>query len=367
MDIQSKKVLDNGLQNFANKASILGIQKTVGILSKRIDEITTVLATIMDKVKDIPSRRELQRYQNTIDESVNRLAEANTGLTTAMEEYKFSESTPLGVPQSLAGPSGTQQFVHLQRAAAFYSPLVSSLRDTASEYSWHGRIRGEAGSVAGDGAAGNGTAGDGAVGDGAAGNNAGGTGGPPPPPYPPPSDHGGPLGRRPSRRQRRIKELESSKLIKIKEPKKFCGKSGEDFDTWWILVQVYIKVQPERFPEDERTIDWIGSLMDSYASSWHIQWLKGTLSGLHPKSMTGYINALKRRFEDRDAKDEPYAELEKVRYEGCIREMFTQIQTLNDKAAGTGAAFKKLVLERLPYKILEQMHTVDVTGVFRSQ
>jgi hypothetical protein len=373
LDNQSKKVLDTGLQLFANKVAIQGVQKTIGVLSKRIDEVTTVLATVTESIKDIPSRREMRQYQETMDESVNRLAEANTRLTTAMEAYKFSESTPLGIPQSLAGPSGTQTFMHPQRAAAFYSPSVSSLRDTASEYSWQGRIRGGAGSgagaagdgaagdgAAGNGAAGNGAAGDGAAGDGAAGNNAAGGGGPPPPPDPPPSD-GGRRGR-PSRRQRRIKDLESSKPIKIKEPKKFFGKPGEDFDTWWVLVQVYIKDQPERFPEDERTIDLIGSLMESYAASWHIQWLKGTLSGLHPKSMTGYINALKLRFEDRDAKDEAYAELEKVRYEGCIRDMFTKIQTLNDKAAVSGAAFKKLILERLPNKILEQMHTVDLTG-----
>ena len=245
------------------------------------------------------------------------------------------------------------------------SSSVSSLRDTASEYSWQGRIRGGAGDgAAGDDAAGDGAAGNGAAGDGdnAGEGGAGGGGGPPPPPDPPPSDHGGPSGRRPSRRPRRIKDLESSKPIKIKEPKKFLGKPGEDFDTWWVLVQVYIKDQPERFPEDERTIDWIGSLMDSYAASCHIQWLKGTLSGLHPKSMTGYVNALKLRFEDKDAKDEAYAALEKVRYEGCIRDMFTQIQTLNDKAAVTGAAFKKLILERLPHKILEQMHTVYLTS-----
>jgi hypothetical protein len=161
------------------------------------------------------------------------------------------------------------------------------------------------------------------------------------------------------RRQKGIKELEFAIPIKIKQPKKFYGNAGEDFDTWWVLVQVYIKDQPERFPEDERTIDWIGSLMESYVSSWHIQWLKRTLSGLHPKSMTGYVNALKLRFEDKDAKDEAYAELEKVRYVGCIRDMFTQIQTLNDKAAVSGAAFKKLILERLPHKILEQMHTGD--------
>jgi hypothetical protein len=41
--------------------------------------------------------------------------------------------------------------------------------------------------------------------------------------------------------------------------------------------------QPEEFPKDERIIDWIGSLMDSYAVSWHIQWLKGTVTGIHPK------------------------------------------------------------------------------------
>jgi hypothetical protein len=369
LETQSKKVMDMGLQNFANKVSIQTVQKTVGTLSKRIDEVTTVVATITEKIKDIPSKRELRQMLVLMEESKNQMAEANTGLTTAFDQYKFSESSPVGMSQSLAGPSGTQQGLHPQRAAAFYSPTVSSLGDTAREYSWPGRLRGGAGSAAGgngaagDGAAGDGAAGDGAAGDGAVGNNAAaGGGGPPPPPDPPPSDHGGPSGRRPSRRQRRIKDLESSKPIKIKEPKKFYGKPGEDFDTWWVLVQVYIKDQPERFPEDERTIDWIGSLMDSYASSWHIQWLKGTLSGLHPKSMTGYINALKLRFEDRDAKDEAYAELEKVRYEGCIRDMFTQIQTLNDKAAVTGAAFKKLILERLPHKILEQMHTVDLTG-----
>jgi len=348
LDAQSKKIIDNGLQNFANKVAIQAVQKTVGILSKRMDEATMVLATLTDKIKDMPSKRELRQFQAMMEDSANQLAEANTGLTTAMDQYKFSESTPLGIQQPAAGPSGTQPFIHPQRAQAFYSS-ASSLRDTASEYSWQGIIRGGAGNEAAD----NDAAGD----DAEEGN-----GGDPPPPDPPPSDHGGPSGRRPSRRQRRIKDLESSKPIKIKEPKKFLGKPGEDFNTWWILVQVYSKDQPERFPEDERTIDWIGSLMDSYAASWHIQWLKGTLSGLHPKSMTGYVNALKLRFEDKDAKDEAYAALEKVRYEGCIRDMFTQIQTLNDMAAVTGAAFKKLILERLPHKILEQMHTVDLTG-----
>jgi len=68
-----------------------------------------------------------------------------------------------------------------------------------------------------------------------------------------------------SRRQRCIKELEFAKHIEIEEPKQFYRNAREDFDTWWILVQVYIEDQPETFHEDKRTIDWIGSLMDSYA------------------------------------------------------------------------------------------------------
>jgi len=42
--------------------------------------------------------------------------------------------------------------------------------------------------------------------------------------------------------------------------------------------------------------------------------------------------------------------------------MFTQIQIHNHKALETGAALKKLILEWLQQKILEQMHTIDLTG-----
>jgi len=226
----------------------------------------------------------------------------------------------------------------------------------------NGGAAGGAGDGADNGAAGGVAGGAGNGADNGAADGAAGRGGPPPPPDPLPSDHRAAGGRRMSRRRRRIKELEFAKPIKIKEPKKFFGKAGEDFDTWWVLVQVYIRNQPERFPEDKRTIDWIGSLMESYAASWHIQWLKGMLAGTHPKSMTRYVNALTLRFDDKDAKDEAYAELEQVRYEGCIRDMFTRIQTHNDKAKVMGAALRKLILERLPAKILEQMHNVDLTG-----
>jgi hypothetical protein len=102
--------------------------------------------------------------------------------------------------------------------------------------------------------------------------------------------------------------------------------------------------------------------MKSYAASWHIHLIKGTLNRMHPKSMTGYLNALKLRFEDKDAKDKAYVDMKEFRYKGCIRDMFTKIQTLNDQAMVSSAALKKMILQRLPQKILDQMHTVDPTG-----
>jgi len=232
------------------------------------------------------------------------------------------------------------------------SASVSSLRDTESGISWRAQLRGGAGTDGG--AAGNQDCGAdrgqdhraaGGQDGGASRGQDGGIRGPPPPPDPPPSNHGGAGRRRMSRQQSQNKELEFTKPMKIKEPKQFEGKPGDDFDTWWILVHVYIEDQPEIFPMDERTMDWIGSLMDKYAAAWHIQWLKGTLNGTHPKSMMGYVNALKLRFKDRDAKDEVYSDQDQVGYEGCIRDMFTKIQRYNDKALVSGAAFKKLILE----------------------
>jgi len=253
---------------------------------------------------------------------------------------------------------------------------VSSLRDTASACTWSGRMRRGAGSEgagnAGEPAGGNGNAGGAADGNGNAGGaadeHAGGAAGgngdagdPPPPGSGPPTEHRD-RNPRQSPRQGRIQELQYAKPIGIKEPKQFEGKPGEDFDTWWIMMEVYIHDQPEKFPKNERTIDWIGSLMDTYAAAWHIQWIQGTLSGKYPKSITGCIQELKLRFEDEDAKDVAYADLERGWYEGCIGDMFTTIHMYNAKAMVSGAALTKFILDRLPRKGFEQMHVIDLTG-----
>jgi hypothetical protein len=76
-------------QNFGSSYSEDG-----GDLSKRIDQVNKVLATVTGCIKSIPSRRELRQHQATTDKKLAQVEEIHTGLTTAMEPYKFSESTP---------------------------------------------------------------------------------------------------------------------------------------------------------------------------------------------------------------------------------------------------------------------------------
>jgi hypothetical protein len=105
----------------------------VGLLSKRIDDVTMVTAAITESLKGVPSKQELRQHKITMEEIMNSIAEFNTGLTTAMDQYKFSESTRVGIQRTTAGPSGTQPYMHPGRATAFLSPSELSLRDTGSE------------------------------------------------------------------------------------------------------------------------------------------------------------------------------------------------------------------------------------------
>jgi len=94
-----------------------------------------------------------------MEETLNSIAVVNTGLTTVMDQYKLSDSTPIRGRQSVAGPSATQPCMNPGPAVAFGSPSVSSLRDTGSEYSWNRGLREGAGSEGSAGGEADGTAG----------------------------------------------------------------------------------------------------------------------------------------------------------------------------------------------------------------
>jgi hypothetical protein len=56
LEAQSKIITEDGLQVFAQKVSIEAVQKLVGVLSKRIDEVNKVLATMTESMKCHRSR-----------------------------------------------------------------------------------------------------------------------------------------------------------------------------------------------------------------------------------------------------------------------------------------------------------------------
>ena len=218
LDSMSMRITGCDAQILSIMGTNIGIQRSLKDMNSKIVTVNAVLNSLKNSLKDIPSSTELRQHVAAMEDQLVQSRELNTGLNPAMQGYKFSESASYGFGKQVpkAGPSTT---VHPERQRYFGSD-ASSLRDTESEVSWFGRIRGGAGNGgAADGSAGGaadgaaGGAADGAAGgaaDGAAGGAARGAGNPPPPGSGPPSNNGndgnnGNSGNpRLSRRQQRI-------------------------------------------------------------------------------------------------------------------------------------------------------------------
>jgi len=291
----------------------------------------------MDKyIKTLATKKDMESHTKAMDETLHKIQEVSTGLTTHMETYKLSESTSHKPRSVQGGPSGAVGFAD----GSEYDSSSVDTREDAERY--YRSLRGGNGS---DGSQ-NADVPDQLDPPGPPG---------PPPPGPNPPEPPGPEGRRRKRKA-------DVKPIKLKDPKPFEGNPGDDFDDWWVMLETFIHDQPEKFEDSGRTINWVGGFLQKYAGAWHVQWERKALAGQYPRSWTTYQNDIKLRFENKEARDVAYSKMGKIRYKVCIRDMFTRIQTFNDKAQITGAALKKFILERLPAKILDQMHVVDLTG-----
>jgi hypothetical protein len=299
----------------------------------------------MDKyIKTLATKEDMDSHAKAMDETLQKIQEVSTGLTMHMETYKISESTSHRPRSVQAGPSGTQvttEFTRFVDDEEYESSSVGTREDVERYYR---SLRGGDGSDMGSQNA--------EVPEQP--NPAAGPPGPNPPAPPGPTPPG-PEGRRRKRKA-------DVKPIKLKDPKPFEGNPGDDFDDWWVMLETFIHDQPEKFEDPGRTINWVGGYLQKYAGACHVQWERKALAGHYPRSWTTYQNDIKLRFENKEARDVAYSKMGKIRYKGCIRDMFTRIQTFNDKAQITGAALKKFILERLPTKILDQMHVVDLTG-----
>jgi len=141
MEAQSQKNSDSGAQSFAVLSLVQAVRYTVGILFKQIDQVNKAIAATMQCLMTVPSKRQLCQHQAAMDEKIAQVEDIKAEPNTAVTQCTFSESTLFEFRLSVTPLSGTHQYIHPQRQAAFQSPSVSGLRNTKSPSIWLGRKR----------------------------------------------------------------------------------------------------------------------------------------------------------------------------------------------------------------------------------
>jgi len=130
-----------------HKKAIVTLQEETKNISRQHKEIFTVIEGIQEFLKEVPTWMDLLKHMKAMDETLQKIREVNTGLTTHMESYEVSESTSHRTRSVHAGPSN----IHPSRYQQVRSEgsFISS-DDTEIEASYqYGNIRG--GNVDGNG------------------------------------------------------------------------------------------------------------------------------------------------------------------------------------------------------------------------
>ena len=93
LDNLSKRITDNSSQILYIKGMNIGIQQSLKDINSKVESTTKVLNSIKLSLKEVPSRRELRDHVAKMEEYMSRFQTMNTGMTTAMEEFQFSQSS----------------------------------------------------------------------------------------------------------------------------------------------------------------------------------------------------------------------------------------------------------------------------------
>jgi len=189
--------------------------------------------TEIDKyVRRLPTKVYLDRHNKAMDEELHKTQEVSTSLTTHMENYTMSNSTSHGPRSVQVGPIGTQPTTHWTRFVNEEEYKSSSVNTSEDASRYYGRLRGGSGS--------NPESDNAQVPDPYHPE-------PPAPPAQPPAPQG-PPGPRPGTpgpnppwdEWRKRKRKADVKPIKLKDPKQFKGKPGDDFKSWRIMLETFI-------------------------------------------------------------------------------------------------------------------------------
>jgi len=79
LQAQSKRVSNNTLQLLAVKNPVQTVQKGLGMLTKRVDEVVRTTAAITTSLKQIPTKQELRQHASAMEEHKVQMTEVNTG------------------------------------------------------------------------------------------------------------------------------------------------------------------------------------------------------------------------------------------------------------------------------------------------
>jgi hypothetical protein len=63
------------------------------------------------------------------------------------------------------------------------------------------------------------------------------------------------------------KRTAEEKPIKLKDPKPVEGNAGDDFQSWWDILETFLHDQPEKFKDPRCTIISVRGLLTKYAGA----------------------------------------------------------------------------------------------------
>jgi hypothetical protein len=215
-----KEQTESGSTLLNHRRSIMKIQDKVKTIKLHIDSMLGRIGGFERFTKELPTKEDLAKHTKAMDETLAKFQEVSTGLTVHLDESKLSESTPHRPRSVAAGPSFTHPDRRQYTDQYYYEDESISTRQNARD---RYDLRGSAGSN------------DEESDDPNVPEDT------PLPPGTPPPGPPQPSGRRRPKTQ--------AKSIQLKDPYPFEGKTGEDFDAWWFIVQTFIQDQPEKFED----------------------------------------------------------------------------------------------------------------------
>src|ERR1700681_427522 len=315
-------------------ASMKVQQEKMAVLEKRFAE-------------EVPSWMDHQ----ILEARVVKLQKEHTGLTSAFERAKVSESTPVHPDRRVQIQQWQQQ---AEERARSISPITDS--DVAQVVGLRGGSETDVGLEEAPPAE------EVQPGPSNPPPPAGGAGGDPPPPG---SHHSGfHRSRNGSDRRRHRTETQQPKerretRLKLSDPAKFKGKASEDFDVWWMSMEAFVADQPHLFTGPGLKIQYVRGRLEDHALAWHMQWESEAHAGKHPRSWSTYRAAINARFHNKHQQETAYKALTELRYGGNVQDMITEFDTLNAKAKVFGVAYRTMLMSKLPSEIFKHLTLIN--------